>query len=69
LAQNINPMSQDELDEITQERFNKIKELGLSSLMKESVVSDEQIEEEDDIESLEEKEDIIDKVIEDMVES
>lgn len=68
LAQNVRPISQDELDEITQERFNKIKELGLSSLMKESVLSDEQIDE-DSVESLEEKEDIIDKVIEDMVES
>jgi hypothetical protein len=36
--------------------------------MKESVLSDEQIDE-DSVESLEEKEDIIDKVIEDMVES
>jgi hypothetical protein len=36
--------------------------------MKDPVISDEEVEEED-TESLEEKEDIIDKVIEDMVES
>jgi DNA-directed RNA polymerase subunit beta len=68
LAQNIQPMSQDQLDEITQERINKIKELWLSSLTKESVVSDEEITE-NNVDESEEKEDIIDKVLEDMAES
>ena len=69
LAQNVNPLTQEELDEITQERFNKIKELWLSSLMKEPIVSVNDKDDEDVDESLEEKEDIIWKVIEDMVES
>jgi len=68
LGQNINPMTQDQLDEITQERIAKIKELWLSMLMKESVVSDDDSNNVE-LESDEEKEDIIDKVIEDMVES
>jgi len=53
---------------INQERMARIKDLGLSELMKESVVADEEILN-DAVESIEEKEDIIDKVLEDMVES
>ena len=50
------------------ERLGRIKELWLSELMKESVVSDEDLDT-NVVESAEEKEAIIDKVLEDMVES
>ncbi len=68
LSQNIRPVTHEELEEIKKERINKIKNLWLSKLMNDSVVSDEDIENET-VESTEEKEDIIDKVLEDMVES
>jgi DNA-directed RNA polymerase subunit beta len=70
LWQNIQPMTQDELNEITQERFNKIRKLGLWSLMKEWVVvaDEEGIENEEEVVP-EEKWDIMDKILEDMEES
>ena len=68
LSQNIKPITREELENINNERMSKIKELWLSDLMRESVVSDEDIVT-DVVESSEEKEDIIDKVLEDMVES
>ena len=70
LSQNIQTVTQEELDEILQERVEKIKELWLHNLMKESVLSDDDNmwEEDADI-TQEEKEDIIDKVLEDMVDS
>ncbi len=69
LAQNIKPLNNEELEDLKQERINKIKDLWLSQMMSESVISDEDEIKDSDIESVEEKEDIIDKVIEDMVES
>lgn len=67
LWQNIQPMMAQQLDEIKQERLEKIRELWLSSLMKESVVADDEIVEENG--ELGEKEDIMDKILEDMEES
>ena len=71
LSQNIVTVSQEELDEITQERLEKIKELGLHNLMKESVLADDEHDDEwlDEEGMIDEKEDIIDKVLEDMVDS
>jgi hypothetical protein len=70
LSQNIQTVTQEELDEILQERIEKIKELWLHNLMKESVLSDDDnMWEEDADTTQEEKEDIIDKVLEDMVDS
>lgn len=68
LSQNVRPITHEQLEEIKKERLNKIKNLWLSDMMRESVVSDEDIKN-DAIESKEEKEEIIDKVLEDMVES
>ncbi|HPC34263.1 MAG TPA: hypothetical protein PLP73_01255 [Candidatus Absconditabacterales bacterium] len=70
LGQNIQPMTRDELDEITQERFNKIRELGLGTLMKKGVVvaDEDDVEGEDDTVT-EEKGDIMDKILEDFEES
>ena len=70
LSQNIQTVTQEELDEILQERIEKIKEWWLHNLMKESVLSDDDnMWEEDADTTQEEKEDIIDKVLEDMVDS
>ena len=70
LSQNIQTVTQEELDEILQDRVEKIKELWLHNLMKESVLSDDDNMWEDDEDTTqEEKEDIIDKVLEDMVDS
>ena len=70
LSQNIQTVTQEELDEILQDRIEKIKELWLHNLMKESVLSDDDnMWEEDADTTQEEKEDIIDKVLEDMVDS
>ncbi len=70
LWQNIQPMTRDELDEITQERFNKIRELWLWTLMKKWVVvaDEDDVEGEDDTVT-EEKWDIMDKILEDFEES
>ena len=70
LSQNIQTVTQEELDEILEDRVEKIKELWLHNLMKESVLSDDDnMWEEDEDTTQEEKEDIIDKVLEDMVDS
>lgn len=68
LAQNVRPVSQEELDELAQNRIEKIKELWLQTMMKKSVVSDDELLDLED-EQMEEKEDIMDKVLEDMVDS
>ncbi len=68
LSQNVRPITREQLEEINKDRLDKIKNLWLSDMMRESVVSDEEIKN-DTIESKEEKEEIIDKVLEDMIES
>jgi len=55
LSQNIRPVTRDQLEEINKERLARIKDLWLSELMKESVVSDEDIDN-NIVESVEEKE-------------
>ena len=68
LAQNVKTVSQEELEELSQQRMEKIRELWLQSMMKKSVASDDDVLDTDE-ELLDEKEDIMDKVLEDMVDS
>ena len=63
IGQNIQPLTSDEIERIQDERIEKIKSLGLSGLMSEISAPDENSGE---IDSNEEKEEIMDKVTEDL---
>ena len=63
IGQNIQPLTADEIERIQDERIEKIKSLGLSGLMSEMSIPEENSGE---IDSNEEKEEIMDKVTEDL---
>ena len=63
IGQNIQPLTADEIERIQDERIEKIKSLGLSGLMSEMSIPEENGGE---IDSNEEKEEIMDKVTEDL---
>ena len=59
IGQNIQPLTADEIERIQEERIEKIKSLGLSGLMSELSMPEESG---NDIDSQEEKEEIMDKL-------
>ena len=63
IGQNIQPLTADEIERIQDERIEKIKSLGLSGLMSEMSIPEENGGE---VDSNEEKEEIMDKVTEDL---
>lgn len=63
IGQNIQPLTADEIERIQEERIEKIKSLGLSGLMSEMSMPEESA---GDIDSQEEKEEIMDKVTEEL---
>lgn len=63
IGQNIQPLTADEIERIQEERINKIKTLWLSGLMSEISMPDDSASE---IDSQEEKEEIMDKVTEEL---
>ena len=63
IGQNIQPLTSDEIERIQDERIEKIKSLGLSGLMSEMSIPEENGGE---VDSNEEKEEIMDKVTEDL---
>ena len=63
IGQNIQPLTADEIERIQEERIEKIKSLGLSGLMSEISMPEENA---GDIDSQEEKEEIMDKVTEEL---
>ena len=63
IGQNIQPLTADEIERIQEERIEKIKSLGLSGLMSEISMPEENAL---DIDSQEEKEEIMDKVTEEL---
>lgn len=68
LCQNIEPLTFEQLEELHKERTRKIKDLGLSGIMKTSLMeeTEEGVSEEAVTWLLEEKEEIIDNVIQEM---
>lgn len=68
LWQNIQQLNGEEIERITSERVEKIKQLWLSGLIT-AILEDEKLEHRDDtIDSWEEKEEVLDKVVEDLEE-
>jgi hypothetical protein len=63
IGQNIQPLTAEEIERIQEERIEKIKSLGLSGLMSEISMPEENA---GDIDSQEEKEEIMDKVTEEL---
>ena len=63
IGQNIQPLTADDMERVYEERIDKIKNLGLSGLMTSGVTTEDTLT---DIESGEEKEEIMDKVIEEL---
>lgn len=63
IGQNIQPLTADEIERIQDERIEKIKSLGLAGLMSEMTIPEENS---GDIDSQEEKEEIMDKVTEEL---
>ena len=63
IGQNIQPLTADEIERIQDERIEKIKSLGLSGLMSEMAIPEENGWE---VDSQEEKEEIMDKVTEEL---
>jgi hypothetical protein len=66
IGQNIQPLTADEMEKITEERIEKIRDLGLSGLMTSSLSTAVELSEESD--SGDEREEIMDKVVEDLEE-
>ena len=64
IGQNIQPLTADEMERITEERVEKIRDLGLSGLMTSSL--SEAVEFSEDSDSGDEREEIMEKVVEDL---
>jgi DNA-directed RNA polymerase subunit beta len=63
IGQNIQPLTADEMERVYEERIEKIKSLGLSGLMSTSIFKEDTVVEAD---SGEERDEIMDKVIEEL---
>ena len=63
IGQNIQALTADDMERVHEERIEKIKTLGLAGLMTSSIAGEEIS---NDVESGEEKEEIMDKVVEDL---
>ncbi|MDR2541092.1 MAG: hypothetical protein LBD11_04895 [Candidatus Peribacteria bacterium] len=66
IGQNIQPLTADEMERLHEERIEKIKSLGLSGLMTSSLGALSEEGEISDNDSGEEREEIMDKVVEDL---
>lgn len=66
IGQHIQPLSLDEMERITAERMEKIKKLGLSGLITSALETEGVHLSADELESGEEKGEIMDKIVEDL---